>query len=169
MTREQAIDFLDYTKVRLHDTNQSRAVQRKAFEIGYKWFSGASKPINLCYPFIGFDKDKGMICEWRMGRYELADEWYGRKEITAEEILAITIDDEPKYRPFKDAEECWREMLKHQPFGWVKDKMTLYKHCIVSLSDLYTHNANSPSFSFSWDMALRRLTFVDGAPFGIKE
>ena len=27
---------------------------------------------------------------------------------------------EPKYRPFKDADECWNEMLKHQPFGWVK-------------------------------------------------
>lgn len=27
----------------------------------------------------------------------------------------------PKYRPFKNAEECWQEMLKHQPFGWVKN------------------------------------------------
>lgn len=26
------------------------------------------------------------------------------------------------YRPFKDAEECWAEMLEHQPFGWVKDR-----------------------------------------------
>ena len=29
---------------------------------------------------------------------------------------------EPAYRPFKDAEECWQEMQKHQPFGWLKDK-----------------------------------------------
>lgn len=28
------------------------------------------------------------------------------------------IKSEPKYRPFKDADECWQEMLKHQPFGW---------------------------------------------------
>ena len=27
---------------------------------------------------------------------------------------------EPKYRPFRTKEECWNEMLKHQPFGWVK-------------------------------------------------
>ena len=26
-----------------------------------------------------------------------------------------------KYRPFKNKKECWEEMLKHQPFGWVKD------------------------------------------------
>ena len=25
------------------------------------------------------------------------------------------IKPEPKYRPFKDAEECWAEMQKHQP------------------------------------------------------
>ena len=28
----------------------------------------------------------------------------------------------PKYRPFANAEECWQEMQKHQPFGWLKDK-----------------------------------------------
>lgn len=27
------------------------------------------------------------------------------------------IKPEPEYRPFKDAEECWNEMAKHQPFG----------------------------------------------------
>mgnify|MGYP006982960635 CR=1 FL=1 len=32
------------------------------------------------------------------------------------------IKPETTYRPFKDAEECWQEMLKHQPFGWLKDK-----------------------------------------------
>lgn len=29
------------------------------------------------------------------------------------------IKPESKYRPFKDAKECWAEMQKHQPFGWV--------------------------------------------------
>lgn len=28
----------------------------------------------------------------------------------------------PRYRSFKNAEECWQEMLKHQPFGWLKHK-----------------------------------------------
>ena len=167
MTREQAIDFLHFTKVRLRDINQSNAVQRKAFEIGYKWFSGASEPTNLDYPFIAFDKDKGMFCEWCMSRYELADEWCGKKEITAEEILAITID-EPQYRPFKNANECWNEMLRHQPFGWVEDKEG-GKYCITGIIDLVGYNAESTSFSFGWGVALSRLTFADGTPFGIKE
>ena len=37
------------------------------------------------------------------------------------------IKPKPKYRPFKNQEECWEEMLKHQPFGWVKD-LTLGGH-----------------------------------------
>ena len=35
------------------------------------------------------------------------------------------IKPEPKYRPFKNGEECWQEMSKHQPFGWVNS--TLFK------------------------------------------
>ena len=31
------------------------------------------------------------------------------------------IKPEPKYRPFKNQEECWNEMLKHQPFVWLKE------------------------------------------------
>ena len=31
------------------------------------------------------------------------------------------IKPEQKYSPFANAEECWTEMLKHHPFGWVKD------------------------------------------------
>ena len=34
------------------------------------------------------------------------------------------IKPEPKYRPFKTQEECWQEMLKHEPFGWVVTKNT---------------------------------------------
>lgn len=57
----------------------------------------------------------------------LYNEW---KDIDVLDIdLAVNpelyrIKPEPKYRPFKDAEECWTEMLRHEPFGWVKDKET---------------------------------------------
>lgn len=35
-------------------------------------------------------------------------------------VSSYRIKPEPKYRPFKNAEECWTEMQKHQPFGWLK-------------------------------------------------
>ena len=28
---------------------------------------------------------------------------------------------ELEYRPFENIKECWEEMLKHQPFGWIID------------------------------------------------
>lgn len=166
MTREQAIELLRFTKVYVKD--KSKEIQQKAFELGFKWLIGnkeASKMVsNLDAPFIIFYNRAMEPC--RDVEYFNFDD---SKEITAEEILAITIEDEPKYRPFKNANECWSEMLRHQPFGWVIDTETYAKHCIVSILDLAVYNAESPLFSFGWDVALRRLTFADGAPFGIKE
>lgn len=62
-----------------------------------------------------------------------------------------------KYRPFKTKEECWNEMLKHKPFGWVKDEDGQYIH-VVSVRD-------EKSFNYWFE----RYTFTDEAPFGIKE
>ena len=66
------------------------------------------------------------------------------------------IKQEPKYRPFKNKEECWQEMQKHQPFGWVKKNGNYVNITKVSDESYY-------------DVGLKNLTFVDGAPFGIKE
>lgn len=72
------------------------------------------------------------------------------------------IKSEPKYRPFKNKGECWQEMLKHKPFGWIEDKEAneyFNVQCIASgdkAIDLYTR-------------LLKRCVFIDGTPFGIKE
>ena len=62
----------------------------------------------------------------------------------------------PTYRPFANAEECWQEMQKHQPVGWVKrDGM---RDCI--------------SFSgvdFDLDYLFKNATFDDDSVFGVKE
>ena len=41
-------------------------------------------------------------------------------------LYEYRIKPEPKYRPFKSQEECWEEMLKHQPFGWIKAMVMIY-------------------------------------------
>lgn len=85
------------------------------------------------------------------------------------------IKPEPKYRPFKSQEECWNEMLKHNPFGWLKSKKYGRLRCIgeVSWSDKFkTVNitlSTSESLSRSSDSVLDEYTFADGTPFGIKE
>ena len=48
--------------------------------------------------------------------------WWDDNNLSFGDGVEYRIKPEPKYRPFKDAEECWQEMLKHQPFGWVRAK-----------------------------------------------
>lgn len=71
----------------------------------------------------------------------------------------------PKYRPFKNAEECWTEMKKHQPFGWVKTKDKGIRLCIVGLNQ---KNAFT-QVGHKYDEALDEFIFADGLPFGVKE
>ena len=81
----------------------------------------------------------------------------------------------PKYRPFKTREECWNEMMKHQPVGWLKSKKNGRFRCIgeVSWSDefetVYIALSTSESLSRSADSVFEEYTFADGAPFGVME
>ena len=82
---------------------------------------------------------------------------------------------EPKYRPFRTLIECWNEIQKHQPFGWLKSKKNGRFHCIgeVSWSDEFetVHIAlsTSESLSRSSNSLFDEYTFADGAPFGVIE
>lgn len=75
------------------------------------------------------------------------------------------------YRPFKNAEECWQEMLKHQPFGWIKDKINNQYHNILSIDDYgITPNLfdENPQRKYK-DTISQNFLFADGTPFGIKD
>lgn len=78
------------------------------------------------------------------------------------------IKPESKYRPFKDAEECWKEMEKHQPFGWVQDKVSkaFYNIVFLNIKNIYIGTSN---ISHDYTDILFNFTFADGTPFGIKE
>lgn len=76
------------------------------------------------------------------------------------------IKPEPKYRPFKDAEECWAEMLKHQPFGWVKSKENRYYSFITMLNNRFRLNGYN---GWRFDDTIKKFTFADGTTFGVKE
>lgn len=84
------------------------------------------------------------------------------------------IKPEPKYRPFKNQEECWNEMLKHQPFGFIINKYS-NDYCGVyrvfkdekGISRI-TFISNSYS-DLDMEIVFDRFNFADGTPFGIKE
>ena len=92
-------------------------------------------------------------------------EWKVTNTPTWSSHLFYRIKPEPKYRPFKTQEECWNEMQKHQPFGWVRSIKSDNLYLIDSISDEIHYNRTFASYneSFEW------VKFVDGTPFGIKE
>ena len=79
--------------------------------------------------------------------------------------LIYRIKPEPKYRPFNSQEECWQEMQKHQPFGWVTDGY--YKSTITVKSDSIVVTISSLEYDFG--KAYTHFTFADGTPFGVME
>ena len=84
------------------------------------------------------------------------------------------IKPEPKYRPFNSVEECWQEMQKHQPFGWIKSGNAHYRieyvkykegmkcHPVVGYHTGCLIEESMVSVSY-------HCTFADGTPFGVKE
>ena len=73
----------------------------------------------------------------------------------------------PVFRPFKDADECWQEMQKHQPFGWIAKGMKLYAIKVIECNTVFIDDGceNRSLLAYFKDS----FTFADGTPFGIKE
>ena len=88
------------------------------------------------------------------------------------------IKPEPKYRPFKNQEECLNEMLKHHPFGWFRstcNENLFNTICIdndgikVTNNLMKSMNSYSNAFSSIKFVDVSSIKFIDGSPFGIKE
>lgn len=97
------------------------------------------------------------------GWYEFND-WTEMKELEYWVNVEYRIKPEPKYRPFADAEECWKEMQKHQPFGWVKINSNDFD--IITVLNTYVYLND---ISISYIDAFDNYTFADGTPFGVKD
>ena len=104
--------------------------------------------------------------------------WVDTDEINLEfegQKILHRIKPEPKCRPFKNQEECWQEMLKHQPFGWLKTKTDgrytfigehysfqgMFRGVVIKSSTKELVPYSSAAFD--------DCTFADGAPFGMVE
>lgn len=124
---------------------------------------------------------EGKEIEFRSKGFD--EEWRELKQIPglSYDSFEYRIKPEPKYRPFKDADECWQEMLKHQPFGWVKGKAeSSYENlaCITESSEYPISFAGYGSEDMggmvvrpahSFDRMFKFFTFADGTPLGVKE
>lgn len=95
------------------------------------------------------------------------DTWQDEEYPSFGELSLFRIKPEPRYRPFKTKEECWNEMMKHQPFGWLKDTDT-GGYIIISELD---YEDIEISGNNGWDYVglMKCYTFADGTQFGIMD
>lgn len=93
--------------------------------------------------------------------------WYNDEDPSFDDDFEYRVKPEPKYRPFKDAKECWAEMQKHQPVGFMKFKDTESGYyMLTSIARGVGVGINDSLFSY--DRVFDDYTFADGLPFGVK-
>ena len=98
----------------------------------------------------------------------IPNEWTEIKEIGFWNGIEYRIKPDPKYRPFANAEECWTEMLKHQPFGWLKGDKCFYNIVSVSNIDVSMANVSGDIVTLDFSEVMEGNTFADGTPFCVK-
>lgn len=99
---------------------------------------------------------------------DVPNDWTEMTEIKFWNNIEYRIKSEPKYRPFKDAEECLKEMKKHEPFGWVKSEVFDYAGAISSVSNELGNLCVCNSY-VTFKEGFNKYTFFDDTPFGVKE
>lgn len=167
MTKEEIKKVIDNTKVYVN--GKSEEIQKKLFSFGYHWFCDRQNIVILTEkPFLFIESDgithSSDMCFFKNHKFT---------EITAEQILSLELTE--GYRPFKDKNECWNEMLKHQPFGWVKSKdngnfsLIGFVQWFSYFEDVMVTFAASEQIARSASDLFEKYTFADGTPFGIKE
>ena len=99
------------------------------------------------------------------------DEWVDQAALNFKALFdgQYRIKPEHTYRQFKDAEECWKEMQKHQPFGWLKGDECFYNIVSVSNIDVSMANVSGDIVTLDFSDVMEDNTFADGTPFGILE
>ena len=98
------------------------------------------------------------------------DEWVDQAGLNFKALFEgqYRIKPEHTYRPFKNAEECWQEMLNHHPFGWLKGDKCFYNIVSVSNIDVSMANVSGDIVTLYFSEVMEDNTFADGTPFGVK-
>lgn len=115
------------------------------------------------------------IAEGKAIQVESGDDWididFNGEGVNVSTLITCPecyrIKPEPKYRPFKNAEECWQVMQKHQPFGWMNFKDTKCGYYMLTNVSAGVGVGINDSL-FSYDRIFNDYTFADGTPFGVK-
>lgn len=162
MTKQEAIEFIHNKK--LHTNGNNKQVLDKLLSIGAKYAVKNCERHYLNAPFLFISADGTIthgsdMTTFKSHRYD---------ETSESDILNIEINS--AYRPFKDSEECFKEMSKHSMFGWVKDAEKYVDSDVYTLFiQITSEGVFSGRFFTTFQTAFEDFIFIDGTPFGIKE
>ena len=99
----------------------------------------------------------------------LEGKWEDTTDPRWSQCNSYRIKPEPNYRPFRSSEECWQEMQKHRPFGWIKNKNNGHYAMITKVNADFDKKHIAISGINIWTLSetMCDYTFADGEPFGI--
>ena len=123
------------------------------------------------YPILqAYAEGKVIECRTKPSFIEGTDvpnDWAEMREIVFWNNTDYRIKPEPKYRPFKNAEECWEEIRKHDPF--IKYKVIeSSKDVYLIIQRIKTDGIETDVERLDFETAFEWFTFADGTPFGVK-
>lgn len=124
------------------------------------------------YPILqAFAEGKVIECRTKPSSLKGSDTpngWTEMKDFEFWNNVEYRIKPAPKYRPFKNTKECWQEMLKHQPFGWIKNGGYWYNIITTGVMKVKIIDTRGAIATLYFSNLLANYRFADGTPFGIK-
>ena len=107
------------------------------------------------------------FAEGKTIEYNYSGNWIEYKTYNfSDNVHNYRIKPEPKCRPFANAEECWQEMQKHQPLGWIKAPHGYFN--IIGIMDDNINFGTKDNW-LNYEYMFKMYKFIDGTTFGIKE
>lgn len=131
------------------------------------------KDINKVMPILQA-LEKGKTIQFAATDEEWVDIDGNKDGLSLETLInnpqSYRIKPKSKYRPFKNAEECWEEMQKHEYFGWIKAKDASIPSRFMIINSVRNEEVSITSgIDFTYNELVEHYTFIDKTPFGIKE
>lgn len=95
-------------------------------------------------------------------------DWKETQQLIFRDTFLYRIKPEPKYRPFRDAEECLKEIQRHQPSGWIKRNGYYYNIISTDITSVKVVNSKGAIATVDFSALLSQYNFFDGTIIGVK-
>lgn len=161
MTLKELKSYLRYKYIPV--SYNCKQVQEKLLSLGCHWWNGCEKIMDVDCNYIYID---GGYCMSDVNKIKEGHSKYNL--ISPKDLYSLELT-EPLYRPFYDLDECYREMIKHQPFGYLmhelEDSMIAIDRIDMSYQLMFWIGAGKRVYSPT--ELFNSFKFMDGSPFGI--